>query len=115
MKVSFDDKYDFVPNWNGNKEDASPIIFHCRYLSTTERARCLEREVLVDGEKTVVKVGYKDKELFTLSIESIENFEANGKKMLTAADVLASERLGTLFDECVNEFVARNARKDLKN
>ena len=116
MKITFDDTYEFVPAWNGNKADAEPITFKLRYLTSPERSRCIQKDIIVvDGEKTQIKVNYREREMFELSVEKITGLDANGKKVETAKDFLAEKRLSGLFDEVVNEIVARNTRQDLKN
>lgn len=116
MKIIIDDKYEFVPEWNGNREDENPIKFYCRYLTVPERARVIQKNIEVGGESAAVLVNYKEKEIFDLSVIRIENLEVNGKKIATATDFhLSSSGLGGLFDECVQEFIQRNVRRELKN
>ena len=115
MKLTFDDKYEFIPKWNGNETDSEPVKILCRYLSSPERSRCIKKEILADNDKSTVKIVYHEVDLFTLSVEKIENLEVNGKKVKTAAEFLAEENLSSLFDEIVNEIVRRNTRSNLKN
>ncbi len=115
MKLTFDDKYEFIPKWNGNESDPEPVNIKCRYLSSPERSRCIKKEILADNDKSTVKIVYHEVDLFTLSVEKIENLEVNGKKIKTATEFLAEENLSSLFDEIVNEIVRRNTRSSLKN
>jgi len=115
VKISFDEKYEYIPKWNGNEEETEQVKFYLRYLTSPERSRCIQKDIMVDGDKPAIHVNYKERELFELSVEKIENLEVNGKKITTVKDFFSTPGLSGLFDEVVNEIVARNTRQDLKN
>lgn len=115
MKLTIDDRYEVIPEWNGNRESDEPIKITCRYLTIPERARCIVKDVQVDGDKAVVTVKYKDRDLFDLSVLKIENLEVNGRKITNAIEFHSVSGLGGLFDEIVGEIIARNTRRELKN
>jgi hypothetical protein len=38
MKLSIEKEYDYIPEWNGNKDDEQPIIFHLLGITDIESA-----------------------------------------------------------------------------
>lgn len=113
MKVDLSDKYEYIPEWNDNKKDASPIVFRCRYLTTPERQKCII-ERFVNGELEVMQ---DDAEIMRYAVESIENLEdADSGQKITKGDQLAKVRkLASLVREVATDVVLKNMRPELKN
>lgn len=105
MEITVSKEFDYTPEWNGNKDDENPIVFHCRYLTNSELDRC--RQI---GSKITFDIRlYAD-----LSIKSIDNLTVNGKPVCTAKDFLKTTGLGGLFAELGGELLERNSKEPEK-
>ena len=53
MKIDLNDKYEFIPEWNGNQEDENPIKVYCKHMTAGERERCITQDIISeeDGPK----------------------------------------------------------------
>lgn len=113
MKVDLSEKYEFIPEWNGNQEDPNPIVFHCRYLTTGERQKCIV-EKFVQGELVVEQ---DDMAIMRYAVEYIENLEDvdSGQKITKGDQLSGTRKLASLVREVANDAVFRNMRPDLKN
>ena len=113
MKVDLADKYEYIPEWGGNKEDEKPIVFHCRYLTTPERQKCII-ERFIDGQLEVMQ---DDDMIMRYAVEYIENLEdGDSGQKITKGDQLSKVRkLASLVREVASDAVIRNLRPDLKN
>jgi hypothetical protein len=111
MKLLIDKEYDYIPEWNGNKEDDSPIVFHMRAITDGERERFIVKKY-IDGK---VEMTTNETQIFKAGIISIENLNINNKDIKTANDFLTAPGLSGLFSEVVAEILLNTVRKDLKN
>ena len=111
MKLSIEKEYDYIPEWNGNKNDEQPIVFHLRGITDIEREKCITKKY-VDGN---VEMHTNESQLFRYAVQSIENLEINERQIKTAAEFLALPGLSGLFSEIIVEVITNTARKDLKN
>jgi hypothetical protein len=111
MKLLIDKEYDYTPEWNGNKEDDSPIVFHMRAITDSERERFITKKY-IDGH---VEMATNETQIFKAGVTSIENLNINNKDIKTATDFIACPGLSGLFSEVVAEILLNTVRKDLKN
>ncbi len=111
MKLSIEKEYDYIPEWNGNKNDEQPIVFHLRGITDIEREKCITKKY-VDGN---VEMHTNESQLFRYAVQSIENLEINERQIKTATEFLALPGLSGLFSEVIVEVITNTARKDLKN
>lgn len=111
MKLSIEKEYQFIPEWNGNKEDEKPIEFNLRGITDLEREKCITKKY-VDGN---VEMATNESQLFRYAVQGIENLEINNKQIKSASEFLACSGLSGLFAEVVLEILTRTVKKDLKN
>ena len=113
MKVDLNEKYEYIPEWNGNREDPSPIVFHCKYLTTGERQKCIV-EKFVQAELVVEQ---DDVAIMRYAVDYIENLEDedSGQKISKGDQIVGVRKLASLVREVANDAVLRNMRPDLKN
>ncbi len=115
MDLTFNDSFELVPEWNGNKNDANPITITCRYLNTLERGRMFEtKNVVVAGEYRIETVIHKE-ELVKTSVEKIANLKVNGEEIKTGAGLVKVSGLSALAEEVANQLYIKNMTGDLKN
>mgnify|MGYP001313734323 CR=1 FL=1 len=116
MQVTFKEKYDHTPTWQNNDKDASPAVFHCRYLSNEEMSDCVVKEFIqgtTDDQK--FKVTYKESRLILLSVESIDALNVNGTPITTAAEFLLAKGINGMMRDVVNRIIKENSSRDIKN
>jgi hypothetical protein len=111
MKLCIDKEYQYIPEWNGNKDDDAPIVFNMRGITDIEREKCIVKKY-VDGN---VEMATNESQLFRYAVKSIENLVINDKEIKTAGEFLNCSGLAGLFSEVVVEVITNTARKDLKN
>lgn len=112
MEVTIAREYDFIPEWSDNKKEASPILFHMRYLGTAEREKLLKYEFGDDGKVKIVP----DKQgLFLSAVQGIDNLSVNKEPIKNAREILAKPGLDFLFLEVVANIIGQNAREEPKN
>jgi len=112
MRLTIAKEGEYIPEWNGNKEDDEPIKFVLRHLTTGERERAIEFGMAEDG-KSVVKPDLRS--LFRTAVVRVENLHVNDKSLTKADDVLSAPDLYDLFVEVAVYVLAQNARQDPKN
>lgn len=118
MDISFADNWEYIPEWNNNKNEATPIIFYMNYLTASEKSKCLKEEYFTDdsGQTRVRIIPDRDK-FFRFAVSKIDNLKINGKTISNANDFLAIKRIGKLFDEVVTQIIIKESRgeDELKN
>ena len=116
MKVDLNDKYEYVPKWNKNEEDESPIVFYCRYMTSPERQKCIKEEVVSNDEGgTEVRVVHDEEQILKTVVEKIGNLSVDGIVITKPGELLAIRGLGSLTREVAMDAIAKNMRSDLKN
>lgn len=112
MEITIDRNYDFTPEFNGNRTDAKPVVFHMRRLSTGERDRLIAWDF---DDKGGAKLVPDRRGLFLAAVVSIDNLTVNGEKVSTPKAALDMPGLDLLFAEVVANIMGANAKEDLKN
>lgn len=120
MEVKIKRVTDYVPCWDNNKKDKNPIVFHLRYLSTTEMDDCIEIQPSQYDYKTKKvtsgRIVQHDKRMFLNAVVSIDNFQindgSNTEVITTAEQLLAQPGLDLLYYELVKYVKTMNARID---
>jgi hypothetical protein len=112
VEITIDRNYDFTPEFNRNKAEAKPVVFHMRRLSTGERDRLIAWDF---DEKGGAKLVPNRQGLFLAGVIGIDNLTVNGERVATAKDMLEKPGLDLLFAEAVANIMGANAREDLKN
>ena len=116
MKITLAKDAEYIPEWNGNREDPEPVVFHLRYLTTAERQQCMEKEYLPDKDGGIrVAVKPDQERMFKLAVKKIEHLEVNGRELVTAKEVLETPGLDSLFLEVSLHVLTMNAEQDSKN
>lgn len=115
MDLTGTNEYEIVPEYNGNRDDASPIKIRCKYLSGPEREACISKDLFVESEKVYSKVTYKGEKLVSASVKGIDNFTWNGVPIRDAKAFNTEPIPSDLYDEVVSAIVAHVKRRDLKN
>lgn len=112
MDIRIGKTYDFIPEWEGNKEEAQPVVFHMRYLTTGERETLIRYEFGEDGK---VKIVPDRKGLLQAAVLSIEGLKVNGEPCASIRSLLSYPGFDFLVIEAVADVMAQNARQDPKN
>lgn len=98
-ELTIEDKYDIIPTVNGNDKDNAPMIFHCKVLSPSEREQCLKFDVERMTEDGRAPVTVDRRQMFLLSVQSIENCTVNGKEITTARQFLQQPGVSEYYDD----------------
>lgn len=123
MEIKIKRVIDYVPRWNNNKKDKNPIVFHLRYLSTSEADECMEIRPFRYNPRTKKSSGGEivqhDKKMFLYAVISIDNLQINDgesvEEITTPEGLLAQPGLDLLYYEVVGHIKTANARIDSKN
>lgn len=123
MEVKIKRVIDHIPKWNDNKKDKNPIVFHLRYLSTSEVDDCMEigpsRYDPITKKVTGGEIVHHNKLMFLNSVLSIDNLTVNDGdetvKVTTAKELLKQPGLDVLYYEMIAFIAIMNARLDVKN
>ncbi len=112
MEITIAKNYDFTPEWNNNKQEAKPVVFHMRALTTAERERYLKYEFGPEGGITMIP----DRQgLFVSAVLSVDNLVVNGEQVRTAREFLSKPGLDFLFAEAVANVTAQTLTGEIKN
>ncbi len=113
MDYNFADKYEFVPAFGGNRDDANPAKFYCRYLTGPERDRCSFIGLDAD-KKTMIRI--QKKEYVRQAIIKIENLKCCGVEIKTAEDFLKAP-IAELYNEVAEYIMGKESevKRELKN
>ena len=105
---------EYIPEWNGNKESANPVVAVLQALTGAQRSECMSFRssdgTTVTGQVDMSKmVGYGVKELRNLTVGEIP--------VVTGRQLVASKGVGVdrLILELAAEIILRNQEQDLKN
>lgn len=112
MELTIERNYEFVPEWNGNKKDANPIVFEMRRLSTGERDKFMEYTFTTDGQ---LQIAPDRQGMFLAAVVNIRNLKMNGENISKPRDLLSSPGLDAVFAEVVTDIIAQNSKGDVKN
>lgn len=112
MELTIDREYDYVPEWRDNKNDANPVKFKMRMLTTGERDKLMGYEFGMDGS---VRLKPDRQGMFMAGVVKIENLKMNGENITTAREMLARPGLDLLMAEVIADVLSQNSREDLKN
>jgi len=107
MEIKVVKETEYIPDWEKNKKDPSPVKFKLHFLTPSERDDCYEWQ---DGSLVP-----KTQRFFTLGVISIENLSVNGEKITTAQQLLDTPGLEGLYNEVCAVILRQNARQDSKN
>ena len=115
MELTFSNEFDYIPYFNKNRETDNPIKITCRYMTTPERVKYIDVELLAKGTEVQTKTVFKNEGIIKVSILKIENLKVNGMDIKTAKDLLMIEGLSQLSDEIASAIATNNLMPDLKN
>ena len=115
---------EYVPEWNENKKDKTPIVAELKYITTSEFDVCYEIEPQIVNEKGK-KVGggritVDKKSMFLFAVKGFKNFtitDESEKKIeiKTGQDVLDNPGLADLYLEIITFIRGMESRVDSKN
>lgn len=114
MKFTIAREIEFVPEWNGNRDEDEPIKFTLKYLTAPERDEIVNMAFDVDG-KVSVKPNFQ--KACKMGIKKIEGLTVDGKQITTANEFLGIPGFDDLYHELGNQIMVMNPIKDdnLKN
>ena len=95
MKITVSKTWDYTPEWNGNREDESPIKFVIKNMTP------LDIEPYVTASKEETNTGEKMNQLFKDMVVKIENLEVNGENVEKPEDFLSIPSMVPLFNEVI--------------
>jgi len=112
-ELTIQDRYDIIPEVDGNAKRTDPIIAHCKVLTPGEREDCMEYSTNEEGD---VRVDIDRRKLFLNSVESIENCNVNGKTINNAREFMRTPGLSAYYDDiCLQIIPHVNATVVSKN
>ena len=103
--------YDFTPEWNNNKREVKPVVFHMRRLTTAER----DKFMVLKFDEGRASVNPDRQGMFMNAVRSIDELKLNGEQIKAPRDLLSQPGLDALFTEVVADIIGQNDREDLKN
>lgn len=117
MKYVVEDKYEFVPEAGGNKDDESPTTFVCRYLTPSERDKAMPLEAVNRNGNAELRVIKNNDQLARYSVIEVLNCEVNGKQITDIKEYLKIRHpvIDAQLKELVDEILRRNVYEDLGN
>ena len=115
MKVNLDRNYEYIPEWNGNRDDADPCKFHIRRLTSPEREQCIKTELLVQDGDATAKITTDKERLVRLAVTKIENLTVGDSDIKTVKDFLATQGVDGLFEEIASHIITADSKPELKN
>ena len=104
-------EYEYIPEWNGNKEDANPIKATISLLTPAQRDDCYDYEF--GGPEVMIKPNMK--QFVRLGVKAISNLTVDGKAVTDGRILCATIGLDGLYSELATEVIRANTRQDLKN
>jgi len=105
LKITVKREFEYIPEWNGNREDGGTVKAVIKNLSVDELDQCF-----TGGREVIDR-----KRLFALGLARLDGLELNGEKIDTAQKVLDAPALHGLYIEICAEVLRVNQRQDLKN
>lgn len=114
MDVALLEEGEYTPEWNGNQEDAKPIVVLLRPLTAAQRGRCMQVSFDENGQGAATP-DYV--EAVRVGVKEIRNLMVGGKPVIEGRALLASQGIGLdqLVVEIGAEIIRRNRTPDLKN
>jgi len=115
---------EYVPEWNENKKDKTPIVAELKYITTSEFDECYDIEPQIVDEKGKKIAGGKitvdKKKMFLFAVKGFKNFtltDESDKKIeiKTGQDVLDNPGLEGLFLEIITFIRGMEAKVNSKN
>lgn len=103
---------EFIPEWDDNKEKATPMRFTLGYITDAERSRC-QRPTFDDQGNPSVEIDYEG--YIKYGVKGIADFNVNGKDITTARQFNNLSGFHQLNMEVAIEVFTMNARQDSKN
>lgn len=111
MKCTIEKDYEYVPEWNGNRDEEVPMVFECQALTHPQRKAGIHR-YYKGGE---LQIDIDEKALVLGGVKRIRDFEVNGKKIDTPEKLIEEEGLGGLVDDVANHIALRTMEMPVKN
>jgi hypothetical protein len=111
MKCTIEKDYEYVPEWNGNRDDEEPIVVECTSLTHPQRKAGIRR-YYKGGD---MQVDVDEKALVLAAVKRVRNLEINGMKVETGKQLLETEGLAGLVDDVANEIALRTMELPVKN
>lgn len=103
---------EFIPNWNGNREQASPFRVTLAFLNTSQRTELIRFKTDRDGRASFEPDRARILLAGILKIEGLTVIEDGVRKEIrTARDLLTSYGLEALCIELVTEIIEMNPRQ----
>ena len=115
MKVTFDNEFDFIPEWNENQADEKPIKARFQYLTTPQREKFISIKYVGIESETRKETSFDYEGILRASLISLENCEINGIKITNANELIAFRGLSQLVRELADHAAGMNITPDLKN
>jgi len=115
MELTFSSEFEYIPYFNKNRDSDNPIEVICRYMTTPERVKYIDVELLTTGSEVQTKTVFKNEGILRVSILRIENLKVNGVEIKTARELLSIEGLSQLSDEIASYIATSNLMPNLKN
>lgn len=106
MDIKLEKKFDFIPEWNNNKQEDEPVVFHCQLLTVAEYEGCMK----VGDTVTIDRRAYLKK-----SILKIDNLSVGGKPIYDADEFLRARGVSALFTEVSTHLLTINSEEPGKN
>ena len=103
---------EYIPEWNNNKNDAKPVKFILKFLTTGDKADCFNTFWDARGKMQIMT---DNKLLLQRGCVRIENLRFNGQDVKTVYEFLQTNGLDNLLIEVATVILEMNRSIDTKN
>ena len=107
MDIIISKTYEYIPEWDGNRESENPVKMICDYLTTAQIERCMSigsANISIDRRQYLKE-----------SRPRFENLSVNGIPVCNADEFLKARGLGPLFSELTTHILEQNNQGISKN
>lgn len=111
MKLQIAKEYDYVPEWNGNKNCDEPVKAKLRALTEPERRQAVKRKY-INGQ---IEIETDTDVYLKYGLVKIENLEVNGEQVNDYKKLTNTPGLSGLCEELAGEIATNTLTPDLKN
>ena len=112
MEIIVAREWEYVPEFNGNRESGGDVVCTMQMLTPTQRDQCVSLSVDARGQQVVNTDMTK---LVRWGAKAIKGLTVSGIVIKNGADVCITPGLSDLFSELAGEILTKNERPDLKN
>jgi hypothetical protein len=111
MQLNLEDKYEFIPEWNGNKDlpDDEQVKVIWKYPSGKMRSAALKIKLVDSDDEKKSEVAFEWDAVVLKCVTEIKNLSNRDKKITQIDELYTYPGLGGLYDE-IKAYIITNAK-----